>query len=156
VLATGTSSKWQNPTVSSSLRGHSLNLLPRLAEGLHKGTAHQRLSEKRRSWHLPENTTVTDFISFLAKHGDLRTNRLSSKIYGRQIIRYSWGKVSILELAISISTRGCLCHATALMLHGLVKSKPKAIYLNVEQIVKQSNGGSLTQQGIRKSTTVQT
>ena len=70
------------------------------------------LREKRRSWHLPENTTVADFISFLAKYGDLRTNRLSSKIYGRQIIRYSWGKVSVLELAISTSSRGYLCHVT--------------------------------------------
>jgi predicted transcriptional regulator of viral defense system len=111
------------------------------------------LLQNRRSWHLPEHTTVADFISFLAKHGDLRRNRLRSEAYGKEIIRYSWGKTSVLELAGSISPRGYLCHSTALMIHGLVESKPKVgpIYLNVEQSLKQSTNRSLTQDGIDRA-----
>lgn len=109
------------------------------------------LLQNRRSWHLPESTTLADFMSFLAKHGELRTNKLRSNTYGKEIVRFSWGKASALELAISISPRGYLSHATALTLHGFVKTKPKAIYLNVEQSEKPSNNGSLTQEGIDRA-----
>ena len=109
------------------------------------------LLQNRRSWHLPQSTTLADFISFLTKEGELRTNKLRSKTYGKEIVRFSWGKASALELAMSISPRGYLSHATALTLHGLAISKPKAIYLNVEQSEKPSSDGSLTQDGIDRA-----
>ena len=109
------------------------------------------LLQNRRLWHLPESTTLADFISFLTKHGKLRTNKLRSKTYGKEIVRFSWGKASALELATSISPRGYLSHATALTLHGFLKAKPKAIYLNVEQSEKPSSDGSLTQEGIDRA-----
>jgi hypothetical protein len=109
------------------------------------------LRQNRHSWDLADTMNVTDFISFLTKHGDLRANKFRSETYKTEIIRYSWGKASILELAISIKPRAYLCHATAAMLHGLAKPDPKAIYLNVEQSPKLSNNGSLTQEGINRA-----
>ena len=109
------------------------------------------LLQNRRSWHLADHTTLSAFISFLEKHGDLKVHKFRSKTYGQQITRYSLGKASPLELAISIRKRAYLCHATAVTLHGLAKLSPKTIYLNVEQSPKPSSQGSLTQDGIDRA-----
>jgi hypothetical protein len=106
------------------------------------------LLEKRRPWGLAETTSASAFISFLREHGDLKTHEFRSAQYGRSSTRYSWGKASPLELALSIKSRSYLCHGTAATLHGLVKHSPKTIYLNVEQSPKPSSTGSLTQHGI--------
>jgi predicted transcriptional regulator of viral defense system len=109
------------------------------------------LSQNRRSWRLADHTTSSDFISFLTKHGNLRARKFRSETYGQEITRYSWGEAALLELVISIKSRAYLCHATALMLHGLAKLSPKTIYLNVEQSAKPSSHGSLTQDGINRA-----
>jgi predicted transcriptional regulator of viral defense system len=107
--------------------------------------------QHRRGWHLADHTNLRDFISFLIKHGDLRAHKFRSKIYGKEITRYSWGTASLLEIATSLKPHAYLSHATAVMLHGLAKPIPKTIYLNVEQSVKPSNRGSLTQDGINRA-----
>src|SRR5947209_1198613 len=89
------------------------------------------LLQNRRAWHLADHTTSRDFISFLIKHGDLQAHKFRSETYGQEITRYSWGEASVLELAAFLKPRAYLCHATAVMLHGLVKLSPKTIYLNV-------------------------
>jgi hypothetical protein len=109
------------------------------------------LRNNRHIWHLPDHTTSRDFILFLTKHGHLRARKFHSKTYGREITRYTWGEVSLLELAISIAPRAYLCHATAVMLHGLANFSPKTIYVNVEQSAKPSSHGSLTQDGINRA-----
>jgi hypothetical protein len=106
------------------------------------------LLEKRESWHLPKSNNTSHFISFLESHGNLKGHEFRSEHYERSIIRYSWGKASPLELALSLKPRGYLCHATAVTLHGLVKLSPKMIYLNVEQSHKPSRPSHLNQHGI--------
>jgi len=106
------------------------------------------LAEHRSSWHLTPSTNPTDFIAFLTKHGDLRVRRLRSKAYGQEIVRYSWGEASPYELALSIKPRAYLCHATALLLHGLTAGNSKKIFINVEQSAKPSQTSLLTQDGI--------
>lgn len=107
--------------------------------------------QNRDAWHLANHTTLRDFVSFLTKHGDLRVHKFRSETYGQEITRYSWGEASYLELAILLKSRAYLCHATAVMLHGLAKLSPKTIHLNVEQSVKPSSHGSLTQDGIKRA-----
>ncbi len=109
------------------------------------------LSQNRHSWHLADHTTTPQFISFLTKHGDLRANKFRSENYGQEITRYSLGKASPLELAQSIRPRAYLCHATAIMLHGLVNFSQETIYVNVEQSAKSSSRGLLTQDGINRA-----
>jgi hypothetical protein len=109
------------------------------------------LRERRKSWHLANHTSVANFISFLIKHGELRGCKFRSEAYKQEITRYCWGKVSPLQLALSISSRGYLCHATAITLHGLGKPNQKTIYLNVEQSPKPLGDRVLTQEGINRA-----
>src|SRR5665213_2405220 len=76
---------------------------------------------KLHDWNLAKSTKASDFISFLNKHGNLKSHQFRSEHYQRNITRYSWGKASLYELALSIKQRSYLCHATAVTLHGLVK-----------------------------------
>lgn len=107
--------------------------------------------KNRTVWHLAKHTNVEEFIAFLTKHG-LVTYKFRADKYGKEIVRYSWGKASLFELAVSFKPHAYLCHATAATLHGLAKPKSKAVYLNVEQSTKLSGNGSLTQEGISRHT----
>ena len=109
------------------------------------------LRRQRNSWDLAAHTNVHDFISFLMKEGMLRAHNFRSKEYGRQLIRYSWGDVPFLQLALSLNGRGYFCHGTAVSLHRLTKLDKKMIYLNVEQSIKPSGEGSLSQEAIDRA-----
>ena len=109
------------------------------------------LGQNRSTWRLAAHTTLKDFISFLTKHGDLQVRKFRSETYGQEITRYSWGEASFFQLATSIKSRAYLCHATAMMLHGLAKFSPKTIYLNAEQSAKPSRHSPLTQDGIDRA-----
>jgi len=106
------------------------------------------LEQERAKWDLPASTRAPAFISFLERQGKLKPLDLVSAEYGRSIKRHSWGKASPLELALSIKSRGYLCHGTAMTLHGLVKLPFKTIYLNSEQSDKSQDASSLNQRGI--------
>lgn len=111
-------------------------------------TLNRLLQEARDEWALPESTRVSDFVSFLERQGKLKPLELTSEEYSRSIKRYSWGRASPLELALSIKSRAYLCHGTALTLHGLTNLPLKTIYLNAEQSVKSQDASSLNQRGI--------
>ena len=78
------------------------------------------LLEKSPTWRLVKSTSVYTFITFLEQQGDLKACKFHSDAYGREITRYAWGTVSPLALALSIKSRGYLCHGSAANLHGLV------------------------------------
>jgi predicted transcriptional regulator of viral defense system len=109
------------------------------------------LREHRHTWRLAGSAKVPDFISFLEKQGDLKKHQFRSERYNRKITRYTWGKASLYELALSIKQRAYLCHATAVTLHGLGKLDRKTIYLNVEQSAKPMGSSSLAQVGIDRA-----
>ncbi len=109
------------------------------------------LAQHRRSWHLPDSTSAPDFIAFLTKYGDLRPRKLRSSTYNHTITRYTWGKASPYEVALSIKPHAYLSHGTAALLHGLNKFDRKTIYMNAEQSKKPSFDGTLTQQGIDRA-----
>ena len=97
------------------------------------------------------HTKLSDFISFLTTHGELRGHKFRSPRYSKEITRYSWGAVTPLQLAASIKPRGYFSHGTAAMLHGLIKPTSKTIYLNVEQSEKSANDGVLAQDAIDRA-----
>jgi predicted transcriptional regulator of viral defense system len=111
------------------------------------------LAQHRRSWHLPDSARTPDFIAFLTKYGDLRAQKLRSSIYNHTITRYTWGKASPYEVALSIKPHAYLSHGTAASLHGLNTYDRKTIYMNAEQSKKPSFNGTLTQQGIDRAFT---
>ena len=139
----------------SSLNRATKNILSRFSEASQKVYSETEIArvlrEKRNTWELAESTRVSDFISFLEKHGELKKYQFRSEYYKRKITRYSWGKASLYELALSIKQRAYLCHATAVTLHGLTKLNRKTIFLNVEQSTKPPGNGSLTQIGIDRA-----
>lgn len=109
------------------------------------------LSQNRLPWKLAQSVKRSDFISFLEKQGHLKRYRFHSEHYNQTINRYSWGKASLYEAALSIKSRAYLCHATALMLHGLVESNRRTIYLNVEQSAKPAASAPLNQAAIERA-----
>jgi len=109
------------------------------------------LLQNRSGWKLAASTRASDFISFLGKQGELKKQQFRSTSYDRQITRYSWGKASLYEIALSFKQRAYLCHGTALTLHGLAKLNQKTIYLNAEQSPKPSSKGPLSQGGIDRA-----
>ncbi|MEX0828221.1 MAG: hypothetical protein WD005_04630 [Haliea sp.] len=109
------------------------------------------LRENRTRWNLAAYTRFQDFTSFLTKQGNLHAHKFRSKTYGQEITRYSWGKPPILEIILSLKPRAYLSHATAAMLHGLIESNEKIIYLNAEQSAKQPNQEPLSQEGIKRA-----
>lgn len=109
------------------------------------------LSQYRSRLKLAQNIKISDLIVFLEKHGDLKTHQFHSERYGEQITRYSWGKISSYELALSIKKHSFLSHATAAKLNDLIRQDAKAIYLNVEQSAKPKNQNLITQDGIDRA-----
>lgn len=105
----------------------------------------------RLSWQLPEYIRPSDFISFLIKNNLLRVHKFRCELYSRTIVRYAWGNVSSLELALSMKSRAYFSHGTAATLHRLTQPNARKIYLNAEQSKKPQNEGSLNQEGIDRA-----
>ena len=84
-------------------------------------------------------------------HTRLKEYRFRSAEYDREIIRYSWGDATFLELALTFKPHAYLCHATALLLHGLASPDPRTIYLNVEQSAKEPESDALAQEAINRA-----
>jgi hypothetical protein len=78
----------------------------------------------------------------------LRKIILKSKEYGK-ITRYTYGKVSLYQIGLSLKPHAYLSHGTAVYLHNLANHAPKTIYVNKEQSPKPSPVGPLSQEGIQ-------
>lgn len=94
----------------------------------------QILSENREFWRLAKNTTVFEFIEFLAFHGKLKEVRF--EFPNRNELRYYWEKATDLEIIQSLRPESYFTHFTALALNQLTNQIPKTIFLNSEQAPK--------------------
>lgn len=101
------------------------------------------LNRNRTYWRLAQRTTVKEFIAYLVKHTKLEENALAFPV--RTETRYSWGRPSPYELALSLRPRGYFSHYAAMALHDLTDQDPKTIYLNVEQSGKPPGDSPPTQ-----------
>ena len=103
------------------------------------------LDEKRKNWRLGNISRFT-FIDFLIEKG-----QLSQSIFefpDRNMHRYTWGKVPLYELILSLMAKCYFTHYTAMYFHNLTKQIPKTIYLNFEQTPKPKPEGGLDQKRI--------
>ena len=89
------------------------------------------LNENRQYWRLAKSTSVHDFISFMVDKTDLR--RVHYPFPQREVLGYTWGRVSLLETLLHLVDRSYYSHYTALRIHGLTEQVPKTIYLNQEK-----------------------
>jgi hypothetical protein len=111
----------------------------------------QHFYKARLDGLLAKHTKLDEFIEFLVLRRHLLSVTLKSEEYGKEITRYCVGSPSPFSLAASLRKSGYLSHGTAAYLHGLVKTPPKEIYLNVEQSAKPRSRTSLTQLGIDRA-----
>jgi len=104
------------------------------------------ISQNREFWRLSSSTTVNGFIDFLLDETKLKENRF--KFPTRSEIRYTWGDVSIYEVALTLKPDSYFTHYTAMFFHELTEQIPKTIYLNQEQPKKTIRETHLTQSSI--------
>ncbi len=100
----------------------------------------------RSDWLPPKKITPAKFLDCIIKQIPFPEIVFASS-YQKPPKRYSWGKFSLYELALSIRKDAYLSHGTATFLHGLTDREPDTIYVNKEQSFK-SPSGSLTQQAL--------
>ncbi len=108
------------------------------------------LTANRAFWRLTQGTTVDYFIDFLTERSKLKPVSLRSSNYPG-FVRYTWGKVSEYQVALSVKPRSYLSHGTAIFLHGLTDQIPKTIYVNQEQSPKPLPSGEMTQSSIDRA-----
>jgi hypothetical protein len=116
-----------------------------------KAELNQLLINRASEWRLAKTTNLSDFIAFLQKSGGIKTYEFRAEAYDRTIVRYAWGTVSSVAIALTLNPRGYLSHGSAVHLHNLTKWKPKTVYLNVEQSPKPVPRGGLTQSALDKA-----
>jgi predicted transcriptional regulator of viral defense system len=85
------------------------------------------------------------FVKWVVNNTELKMTKLAFKT--RPEIRYTWGKASVYDLALSLKSEAYLSHQTAAYLNGLTDIQPNNIYVNSEQSRKASKG-VLTQERI--------
>ncbi|MGJ9418711.1 hypothetical protein ACHAC9_13230 [Massilia sp. CMS3.1] len=89
------------------------------------------LAEQRSGWALAKGTGVQAFTDFLCNHAELA--KLTFPFPYRSETRYTWGKVSLMQVLLSLKTGAYFSHLTAANMLGLVAQTPSTIYLNHEQ-----------------------
>lgn len=93
------------------------------------------LNQNREEWDAPKSLTTSGLIDFLIDNEIVRPVEIASKAYGRKT-RYTLGRPSRLQFAISFFKDSYLSHASALEVHGLGGSE--MIYVNREQTPKRT------------------
>ncbi|MFO7658400.1 MAG: type IV toxin-antitoxin system AbiEi family antitoxin [Bacteroidales bacterium] len=104
------------------------------------------LSKNRAFWRLTQSLTVEKFIELMLAGTELHKHE--TKFPTHKIVRYSWGVIDVLDLALSLNKNGYLSHFSAISFHGLTEQVPKSIYVNVEQSIKNPPSEELKQEHI--------
>ena len=89
------------------------------------------LAEQRIGWALAKSTGVQAFVDFLSNHAELA--KLTFPFPYRSETRYTWGKVPLTQVLLSLKAGAYFSHQTAANMLGLVAETPATIYLNHEQ-----------------------
>lgn len=106
-----------------------------------QGELLQIFEANRAGWRL-STVGPTLFLTFLSDQTKFR--RLTIPLARRQVVRYVWGDVPLLQVLMACAPNAYFSHQTALQLHQLTSHASGTIYLNQEQGAT-SQGGHLTQ-----------
>lgn len=103
---------------------------------------------------IPSQLSYDTFRTEIMKHNIIRKNIIKhvgkSKPKRTKFIRYIYKSPSPFSIGLSIRSKSCLTHATALFLHGLIENQTKTIYVNKEQSPKM-NSNKLTQEALDRA-----
>jgi hypothetical protein len=98
----------------------------------------------RTAWKIPRSMKFPAFTEFLLHHTKLKELKLRCAKYSSPL-RYTWGDVSPVSVALSTNRHAYLSHASGLWVHGL-GGNARQLYVNHEQSEKPQNDGQLTQE----------
>jgi hypothetical protein len=104
------------------------------------------LNKNRKFWRLTNYLTTDKFIELLINGTELKKHKL--KFSSTEFTRYSWGKIDIINLALSLKKGGHLSHYSAISYHGLTEQIPKTVYISFEQSKKDIKSRELEQSQI--------
>ncbi len=104
------------------------------------------LKKYRRFWRLSVSLSTLKFIDLLIKHTSLQNHYFDFP--KKRTARYSWGDVSIYNLAVSLERNAYLSHYSALFTNDLTDQIPKKIYITYEQPEKYNSTSNLSQSAI--------
>lgn len=105
------------------------------------------LDLNKKYWKLAQNISVWKFIEFLLQSKILK--KITLEFPYKKIVRYlTYDKISIFQLLLSIDKNSYYTHSTSLFLHGLTKTPPNIIYLNIEQSQHKTTQQKLMQSNI--------
>jgi predicted transcriptional regulator of viral defense system len=105
----------------------------------------------REDWSLLAGVTLDQFILYLETNFGFRKVILSGPTHQKSFTRYLGQNPSPLEVASSLRASAYLCHASAVLVHGLTEQLPKVLYVNYEQSVKPRPTGALTQESMDRA-----
>lgn len=104
------------------------------------------LSENRDKWRLAQRMGFGEFLDYLVKSRKLR--RLEFGFPHRKEVRYTWGKVPLESVLLTLKPACHFSHFTAVQLHDLTEQDPRTVYVNHEQRPKPVSATGLTQERI--------
>lgn len=106
---------------------------------------------RQDDWWILSGATSSDFIKYLERELNLKKVVLEGPSHSQRFLRYLWREPSAIEVAAAIRGQAYLCHASAVLVHGLTDQLPRVLYANYEQSVKLKPSGELTQAGIDRA-----
>lgn len=101
------------------------------------------LSEHRAEWRLAMGMSFGEFLDYLMKSRKLF--RVELPFPQRKETRYSWGRVPIEKVLLTLKPGCHFSHFTAAQLHELTEQDPRVLYLNHEQRPKPKSDVGLSQ-----------
>lgn len=135
------------PTRLQLARSEIIAILDNHRDRIHKQRGLERLlSENRDEWRLAQKTGFKEFLEYLLKSRKLR--RLEFGFPHRKEVRYTWGKIPIEPVLLTLKPNCYFSHFTAVQLHELTEQDPRTVYVNHEQRPKPISQGGLSQERI--------
>jgi predicted transcriptional regulator of viral defense system len=105
----------------------------------------------REDWWILSNVTPNGFLTYLVEELGMREVQLAGPTHTQRFTRYLWRDPSPVEIAATLRSSAYLCHASAVLVHGLTEELPRVLYVNYEQSVKARPTGGLTQAGLDRA-----
>ena len=102
--------------------------------------------ESQKGFWRVSNYRTKEIIEYLLGKTKLQRHRLAFPKESRDI--YSWGDVSVYEIALKLGADAYLSHYTAAAVHEIVDDVPKTVYVTVPQPQKREQNIQLTQKQI--------
>lgn len=106
----------------------------------------------------PKTLGTKKYLAALEKYGKLKAVTISPKTISevtgqsyKPVVRFAWGTVTAIEMALSLRPGSYCSHQTAAVLHNLISSTENTIYVNKEQSEKPRGPRGLTQEAIDRA-----